>query len=402
MATIAIVCHRTPYPPNKGDKIHAWHVVKHLTGAHDVHLLYIEDMAEDAKYQPLLASVCASAMAIRTTPFLQKGMALRGLFTGDALTVAAYPQRRLKTAVQELVENYKPDLVIAISGAMGGAAKGSGLPFIMDFVDIDSLKWKDYAKDAAWTMSWLYRREYKKLAALEQILAGDAAAVSFVTDDEVALFKTAYTGSKMVRSLPNGVDTDLFNPAANNGVKSPHPSIIFTGMMAYAPNVDAVQFFAQQCLPQIRAKLSDTRFIIAGSPVAPAVQALAKLDGVDVLGRVEEMAPHIASAWIAAIPIGTARGVQNKVLEALACGLPVVASSGAATGITDEPHEALIVADTKDDIIEACLTLLRDPQRRHDLGTAARSFALSDLGWAKTYQQLDGLLEEVLRRRDTG
>ncbi len=235
-------------------------------------------------------------------------------------------------------------------------------------------------------MSWLYRREGARLLAFERAAAADCDASLFVTEAEADLFRAAAPElSTRVGVMQNGVDADFFSPA--HAGESPYaaggPVVVFSGAMDYWPNMDAVTWFATELLPRIRHAVPEVRFCIVGMNPAPAVQALAG-EGVIVTGTVPDVRPYIAHADVVVAPLRIARGIQNKVLEAMAMARPVVVSADSATGLDAGAGQDFEIARDGEASVSHVLALLADPARRTAMGTAARACVLAPTAGQRT------------------
>ena len=251
MARILFLAHRIPYPPNKGDKIRSWHMLEHLCRSHEVHLAYYVDDARDLQHTARLDAMTASMAFDFVSRGTQKMRALSGLMRGIPLTLAAYPGGKLGRYSAELLESGSIDLVFLFSGAVAPLVLSAGpvpCPVVTDLVDVDSAKWQTYAGKARWPLSALYRREYRLLSAYERKIAAASQATLFVSEDEAALFRQSCEEgiAKRVHAVMNGVDLARFDPARYAEAKSAHPSVIFTGAMDYAPNMEAAIWFVRQ------------------------------------------------------------------------------------------------------------------------------------------------------------
>ncbi|HEY8876207.1 MAG TPA: TIGR03087 family PEP-CTERM/XrtA system glycosyltransferase, partial [Roseateles sp.] len=334
---ILYLVHRLPYPPNKGDKVRSYHLLKHLAARHEVHLGTFLDDPDDEQHLPRVQQFCKGLHVARLNPRSAKLLSLRGLLSGEALSLPYYRDAGLQAWVDETAARVGFDAVVVFSGVMAQYTAGlKGVKTLVDFVDVDSAKWRDYAPEHAWPMSWLYRREFAKLLGFEQQVANDAACSFFVTDNEVALFRQLSPGRDLrLAALGNGVDADFFTPDASRA--SPFAAdelpLVFTGAMDYWPNVDAVTWFASDILPALRQRFPALRFHIVGRSPAPAVQALAN-EAVHVTGTVPDVRPYLQHAAAVVAPLRLARGIQNKVLEAMAMARPVVAAGTCVRAIT--------------------------------------------------------------------
>jgi polysaccharide biosynthesis protein PslH len=393
---ILYLVHRLPYPPNKGDKVRSYHLLKHLAARHEVHLGTFLDDPDDEPHLPRVRELCKSLHVARLSPRSAKLLSLRGLLSGEALSLPYYRDAGLQAWVDETAARVGFDAVVVFSGVMAQYTQTlKGVKTLVDFVDVDSAKWRDYAPEHAWPMSWLYRREFAKLLGFEQRVADRAACSFFVTDNEVALFRALSPGRELrLAALGNGVDADFFTPEPTRA--SPFTAhelpLVFTGAMDYWPNVDAVTWFANDILPALRQRFPALRFHVVGRSPAPAVQALAS-EAVNVTGTVPDVRPYLQHAAAVVAPLRLARGIQNKVLEAMAMARPVVAAGTCVRAITASQQPGLQPADTEADYAERLGALLADRQAGDAAGRAARRFVLEAYSWDAHLAGLDRHLE---------
>lgn len=396
MSDVLFLAHRIPYPPNKGDKIRSWHMLRHLLNSHRVHLGYFIDDPADAVHVPFLEQRTASHCACPIDPRWGRVKSLAGLATGTPLSVAFYRSRAMRDWVDRVMETEPISAVVLFSSAVAQfLLPWSGrVPLIMDFVDMDSDKWRQYAGSRPWPISLVYGREARTLADYERRIAQVARHSLFVSGQEADLFRAQVpevAGS--VRALHNGVDIDYFDPAVTHD--DPYgtggPVAVFTGAMDYWANVDAVTWFAQDIWPQVRRQLPDARFFIVGGRPAPTVRALDRLDGVAVTGRVPDVRPYLAHAATVVAPMRIARGVQNKVLEGMAMAKPVVTTPAGLEGIAATPGRDVLVADTADAFASEAAAALSGA--RDSLGREARRTIVGRYSWEASLQTLDDVLQ---------
>ena len=391
---ILYLVHRLPYPPNKGDKVRSYHLLKHLAARHEVHLGTFIDDPDDEQHLPRVRALCAGLHAARLNPRIAKLASLRGLLTGEALSLPYYRDAGLQAWVRETATRVGFDAVVVFSGVMAQYVP-DGLRHLVDFVDVDSAKWRDYAPEHPWPLSWLYRREFDKLLAFEQRIAAEADCSFFVTDHEVALFRELSPGRPLrLAALGNGVDAEFFAPDAARG--SPFEPgelpLVFTGALDYWPNVDAVTWFVRDMLPALRERFPSLRFHIVGRSPTPAVQALAG-EAVNVTGTVPDVRPYLQHAAAVVAPLRLARGIQNKVLEAMAMARPVVAASTCVRAIAADAPPGLSAAEEAGAYVEQLSALLRDGSAADASGQAARQFVLGAYSWDAHLAGLDRHLE---------
>jgi sugar transferase (PEP-CTERM/EpsH1 system associated) len=404
MSDLLFLAHRIPYPPDKGDKIRAWHLLEHLSRHHRVHLGAFIDDPDDWQHAEKIRSVCASSFFADIDPRWGKLRALTGLITGEALTLPFYRHVGMQNWVNARLADGVQH-VLAYSSAMAqfvmyeksanhekSINHERSIKRIMDFVDIDSDKWRQYAPTKIWPLSWLYQREARKLLAWECRVAAEFDSSLFVSAVEAADFqKLAPASAAKVGYYHNGVDADYFSPERD--YTNPYPvgssALVFTGAMDYWPNVDAVLWFAAEVLPILRTRMPNYLFAIVGSKPAPEVQALAYQPDILVTGRVADVRPFLAHARCVVAPLRIARGIQNKVLEGMAMAKTVVATPQALEGIGALPgHEVLLAADAP--TLAAAITAALSNTHT---GPAARRRVIERFSWAHNLARIEHLLE---------
>jgi sugar transferase (PEP-CTERM/EpsH1 system associated) len=274
-----------------------------------------------------------------------------------------------------------------------------GLRRLMQFAELDSDKWKQYGENSSWPLSWIYRREARKLLEFERQVARTFEHSAVVSEVEKELFMQQIPEVAPL-VLPNGVDVDHFQTAGDTN-RNPH-TIVFTGVMDYEPNTQGVFWFIRECWPRIRAEFCDARFLIVGSRPIDSIMALDGIDGIKVTGRVPEVPPYLDSAAVAVAPLHMARGVQNKVLEAMSSALPVVATPQAAQGLGVVDRGTLIVESTADATVNAVLKLLRDPTAARSMGKRAAQFVRQRFQWKNMFAIFDEAIMRDISPQDPG
>lgn len=390
---VIFLCQRLPWPPDRGDRITTWHFLQHLLdrGA-EVHLGCFQEEDRDAEGVTFLRQRCATVVAPRLDRRVQKLTSLRGLLTGEALTLPFFRSRELQRAVRQWSQQ-PPELVYVYSSSMAQYAMDTpARAKVMQFAELDSDKWRQYATVSGPLGRWIYGREAKRLLAFEEKVARTFSSSLVVSDVEKELFQQRIPGV-VPDVLPNGVDTEHFTTTGESH-RHPH-TCVFTGVMDYEPNIDGVCWFVDQCWPRIRERFSDARLLIVGSKPVPKVQALAQLPGITVTGRVPTTPPYFDQSAVAIAPLRLARGVQNKVLEALSMSLPVVSSPQAAQGLGNVPPDVLTIADGAEATIRGVCELFADPARARTIGTSAGKWVRETWRWERMYDRLDALLEKL-------
>ncbi|MEY4268899.1 MAG: hypothetical protein RLZZ58_115 [Pseudomonadota bacterium] len=402
MAEILFLAHRAPWPPDRGDRIRSWQIFQALTKLGNVHVAALVDDDHDgdiahAKMAPMAASIFLAPRRVSRPAAI-----IRALAKGTPASVEMFRDAGLAHHVGGMIRHGPISHIVGFSSQMGQyippRSHFSG-PIVMDFVDVDSAKFDAYAADGrAGPLRWVHGREGQMLAAYEAALARRVDASLFVSEAEAALFRSrSGLGTDSVHAMGNGIDTEFFDPHADFARLSPDsggtgPLAVFTGQMDYRPNVDAAAWFVRDVLPRWRAMTPHARFAIVGRAPTAEVTALAKVDGVIVTGAVPDVRPWLARADVIAAPLLLARGVQNKVLEALAMARPVVVSAAAAEGIDADDGVHLAVADGAAAMAAALTSICVDPARARAMGAAARARMISHYGWDARMAPLAGLL----------
>lgn len=391
---VLFLSQRVPYPPDRGDRITTHHFLRHLiAGGADIRVGCLADEDQDTASIAHLRTRVREVCAPRIHPGIGRKLAsLRALLTGEPQSTVFFRNSELQATVDRWVSEAKPDLVYVYSSSMAQyVLHHHGLRRLMQFAELDSDKWRQFGEHSRWPLSWIYRREARKLLEFESEVARSFDYSAVVSEAEKELVMQRIPGVTPL-VLPNGVDVDHFQ-TAGDASRNPH-TIVFTGVMDYEPNTQGIFWFVHECWPRIRAEFCDARFLIVGSRPINSIMALNGIDGIEVTGRVPEVPPYLDSAAVAVAPLHMARGVQNKVLEAMSNALPVVASPQAARGLGKVDRDTLIVESTADATVNAVLKLLRDPTAARTMGKRAAQFVRQRFRWENMFTIFD---EAIMR-----
>lgn len=397
MGDILFLAHRVPYPPDRGDKIRAHHLLKKLTQIRPVHVGCFADSEEDRLAFPELDSIAQSHCVVdRKKPVTLAGV--EAVFTGKPVSLTAFHSARLESWVRHTIRNNSIDAVVIFSGQMGQylPADYNGR-FLIDLCDVDSAKFENYAQ--AGDRAWLNTREGRLLAKEEERLAFLADATVLISDPEAELFASRLSDASAanIQVIGNGIDAEFFDPTA----VEPHPDLaggqgphfVFTGQMDYRPNEQAVLWAIDELLPVMQRLYPATTFHIVGRNPTPALQGHASTTGVRVWGAVPDVRPFLAGADCVLAPLLIARGVQNKVLEAMAMAKPVLLTPQAATGIAATQGEHWMVCEPDAGrMAEVFGKAWSDMASFERIGIAARQFVIDNHDWDAVLSPLDSLL----------
>ena len=397
MKELLFLAHRIPYPPSKGDKIRSYHILKHLAGSYRIHLGAFVDDPDDWRHQARLESLCASVCLLPLRPLQARLRSLSGLIDHSALSLGYFHEQKMQRWVDSIMKRDGVRRVFVYSSPMARYVMGEEFSCwqrVVDFVDVDSDKWRQYAQRKSWPLSWLYRREGERLLAFESDVARIFDASVFVSAAEADLFKQlAPEVADRVCFIDNGVDFSYFSPDQEyeNPYQGRSDVLVFTGAMDYWANVDAVRWFARQIFPRVRQSAPSAQFVIVGARPTRDVLQLASLAGVSVTGAVADIRPYLAHARAAVAPLRIARGVQNKVLEAMAMAKPVLATPAAVEGIAYDNLLGLQVADSEHQLAQMAIRLLQ--QGSSQPIRASRQWVCQRYDWDVNLDRMSELFE---------
>jgi sugar transferase (PEP-CTERM/EpsH1 system associated) len=388
---------RLPYPPIKGEKIRPLELLRYLGKSFDVHLGCLIDDPADWTHVPTVRALCADLYTAKLDRKRAKLLCLRGLATGQPLSVTFFEDRGLRRWIAHKLETLRPEAIFVCSSNMAPYVLDH--PYrapteICDLADVDSEKWRAYAAKAGFPMGWVYGREARLTFALERRVAREMDYATFVSGAEADLFHTLVPEcEEKILGISSGVDLAYYAPDAKVEpvFDTAKPSYAFVGTMDYPPNVDAVGWFASTVLPLIRRRLPQAQFYIVGSNPTPAVTALAKIDGVHVTGRVADVRPYMKFASANVAPMRIARGIQNKVLQPMAMGLVTVVTPDALEGIEAEGGREVLLAADAESFAAACVRAA-ETDLKPSIGAAAHRRMVERYGWAARLSGFDPLL----------
>ncbi|MEO6195760.1 MAG: TIGR03087 family PEP-CTERM/XrtA system glycosyltransferase [Thermoanaerobaculia bacterium] len=393
---ILYLCHRLPYPPDKGEKIRAFHQIRALASRHKVTLLSLADGP-----LPNLEPLEAMCERVEVFPVNRSAAYLRAALGGlrpRPFSLSFFQSKELAARVRELARREHFDVTVVYCSAMAPYAElAPDVPAVLDMVDVDSAKWAQYARFAPLPLRPVYALEARRLRRYEASLASRFQRVMLATGNEARLYK-ANAPTARVATVLNGVDVDFFQPF--DLPKAAHPMLVFTGQMDYFANVDGVVHFARNVFPRLRARYPEIELLVVGRAPVAAVRDLGELPGVQVTGAVGDVRPFLARAWVFVAPLRIAQGVQNKVLEAIASNVPVVCSERVLAGLADGGFRSgrdVLAAASDEGMERAIATLIDDEGERGRLAECARQRLLTTYKWAPNLESFEDLVGSAAR-----
>ncbi len=395
---IFFVCQRVPYPPNKGERTRAFHQIRWLAREHEVHVLALAEGTDEESAAESLRHHCASVEVFPLRSGTSRWRAALAAATGGPLTPAFFFSRELVRRSRELARLDPPAVVIACSSSTAQYARlFEGVPKVLDLVDVDSAKWSVLARAATFPWNLIYRLESRRLRSYERKQSEAFERIALTTSREVDKL-AAFASTEHAFVLPTGIDVESLGALERN--EAPVPTLVFTGQMDYQPNVVAIAHFAREVFPDLRRRRPTLELKVVGRRPTPAVRALADLAGVDVTGEVPEVAPYLARAWVFVAPLRESLGVPSKILEAMAAGLPTVASEAAARCLAEDVVEGrdLLVGRGDAELAAAIERLLSQQHMRERLGASGRRCARRSYSWRELGRRLERELLEIAPR----
>lgn len=385
MLNILYLVHRAPYPPDKGDRVRSFHILRFLRGMGRVWL----GCLSDGNPQPTVVDKLRSLTHRLEIAPMGPSRWLTGawsLLAGRTATEGMFASRQLSRTIAQWARETRFDAIVVFCTSMAQYLRPQwrSARVVLDFVDVDSEKWFEYAERAAWPKRLLYNLEGRRLRRLECRVGQEVNVVTVVTEPEADIYR-ALQPNATVHALPNGVNADYFRPMPE---VSEELACVFVGSMDYRANEEGVCWFVNEVWPTLRQRRPPARFLIVGRNPTAVVRDLTKTAGVEVIGDVPDVRPYFARCAVSVAPLRVARGVQNKVLEAMAMRKAVVASPQAMTGLAVEPGRQLLCASSPNEWIDAVDALLQDPARRYALGAKGREYVNQHHVWDRCLQPL--------------
>ncbi|NQD35591.1 TIGR03087 family PEP-CTERM/XrtA system glycosyltransferase [Permianibacter sp. IMCC34836] len=392
---ILYVCHRFPFPPKRGGKIRPFNMIKHLSQQHEVHVCSLARSAAEADEGKGLREFCAhTECAVVSKPWQTLRMIIR-LPVPTPSSMGYFYSPELKQRIRQLHAEHRYDLIFVHCSSVAQYVEDiDDAVKVLDFGDMDSQKWLEYAHYKPFPLNLGYWWEGKKMERAERRLSRKFDYCTATTRMELATLRELSPGLAS-DWFPNGVNSSVFAP---DGSDYDDDTISFIGRMDYYPNQECMVRFCKDVLPKIQAVRPSAKLVIVGADPSAEIRALGKLPGVIVTGSVPEVQPYVRRSAVMVAPLAIARGTQNKILEALAMGVPVVTSSLAADGVDCVAGEHLLVADSANDIAAAVLSLMQDRNKRQQLAEAGRARMLSHHHWPQSMLRLDAILAEAQKQ----
>jgi polysaccharide biosynthesis protein PslH len=394
---LLFLAHRVPYPPDKGDRIRTFNLLRYLERRARVHLACLADEPVSDEIRLALGRHCERVAILPVGGWRRWLRAGLSLVRGGTVSEGAFNIPALRTLLSRWASETRFDVALASASSIASYLRLPELrdvPAVIDLMDVDSQKWFDYAASRRGPRAWLYHTEGRRLRRLEQTVAAWAHAVTLVGEAEASLCRQ-FCQNGPIHAITNGVDLDYFHPASR-ATSDSGPlakwSCVFVGALDYLPNVEGSLWFCREVWPQVLRHRPEARLYLVGRRPSPAVQSLAALPGVELVGQVPDVRPYLAGSAVTVVPLQIARGVQNKVLESLAMARPTIASPQSLAGLNAQPGVHLLKASAPEEWRRTILALFDDPALGRRLGEAGRSYVEEHHCWERCLEPFAALL----------
>ncbi|MFH1096473.1 MAG: TIGR03087 family PEP-CTERM/XrtA system glycosyltransferase [Candidatus Desantisbacteria bacterium] len=395
---ILFISQRLPYPPIRGDKIRSFNMLRGLSKLHDISVISFIRSDEEMTDVEALKQYCASVDVCMLSEWESKLNACFGVFSSKPLTLSWYYSKHLMDMIQMKIRDEKFDLLFVVCSSMAQYVfDNDSMLKIIDLMDVDSEKWVQYAKRTHFPHSWIYSLEAKRLRRYESAINSVFDCCMVVSEEEKRIFSSFSSNSNKINVISNGVDTKYFKPLVEEYVPN---TIVFTGAMDYFPNTDAMVFFCKEIFPLVKEKMPDIILYIVGSNPTKEVQRLANNKDIIVTGYVDDTRPYIGKAAVCVVPLRVAQGTQNKILEAMAMGTPVVTTSFGFKGIEgSENGKDIIVADDCNDFAERVIEILKNKELRSYLSQNGKKLIEKQYNWDVPVDKLQKIIEKIFLQK---
>jgi sugar transferase (PEP-CTERM/EpsH1 system associated) len=392
---ILFLSQRVPEPPNKGDKIRSHHLMRRIASRHAVHLACLFDEPSEREHAATAEQWAASVTARLRHSAESAVRGAASALVGNPMSVGFFRSGALADDIRRLLALEQFDVVVAYCSSMASYVWSFDGPKVLDFVDVDSEKWRQYAERSGMPRKAVYALEHRLLRSYEARLVGTFDRCVIISPREREVL-ARFTDPASVDVVTNGVDTDWL---ARRGNRPRTADLVFVGALDYFANAEGIVTFASEAFPEILRRLPAARLRVVGRKPGPGVRALGEREGVDVVGEVDDMRPELWRSAIAVVPLRIAQGLQNKVLEAMAAGIPVVSSAAAVRGVEGREGEHFLVADSPAEWAGAVEGLVQDPARAEELAANALALVRERYSWDRKAAEYEAVLEAAVAAR---
>lgn len=394
MAKLVVLAHRIPFPPNKGEKLRTFHQIEELVRkGHNVTVIAPYEDYSDLANAKALADMFSITVICKELPNRLWRLALAVIKNRSFSETNFYSSDLMQELREQL---YSADVLLVTASSLANyvftLSNLKNTQLLMDFMDVDSDKWQQYANESHLLKRIIYSREARKICQLERRVAKTFDACFVIAETEKQLFESNVTNAGVLKVLGNGIDQSLFNPSDNKSTDI--TQFLFSGVMDYKPNIDAVLWFVQHCWTDIKAQVPNAKLIIAGMNPSSAISKLGGAADIEVTGFVDDIKPFFDQAHIFIAPFQIARGVQNKVLQAMACALPVVCTPLGAEGILCQNNKDIVIANNAHEFTEQAIELAKNLGLRDQIGQQAFSTINSHYGWESVLAPLTEIISK--------
>ena len=386
---LLVLTSRFPYPLEKGDKLRIYHQIRMLSKNHEIILCALNDKPVEEEDYHELKKYCTKIYVFPISKFSIGANLTKAMLTGKSFQVAYFYRDGIMTQIRTIVQKERPDHVYCQLIRMSEYARQLPIPKTLDYMDCFSVGMERRAEESPTWLKPFFKRESKKLTKYEGNIFSHFDAHSIISAQDRDLIKAK--DNQQISIIPNGIDLDFFEPSPNY---TPKYDLVFVGNMGYSPNVIAANYLGKSIMPLVWEKNADTNVLLAGARPAPKVKALTQDARIEVSGWIEDIRTAYQDGKIFVAPLFTGSGQQNKIIEAMALGIPCITTSLVNNAIGAKPNEEILIADSAEEFAGQILDLSTNPELQKKLSHNGREFVKNNISWKRSVELLESLWEE--------
>ena len=383
---IFVLLSRFPYPLDKGDKLRAYYQIKELSAFHEIHLCCLDDTNIPSEYLKQLESFCKSVTVIKLRKWQIAINLFTGLFSSLPFQVWYFYQGHAHRKIKQQIKNIQPDHIYCqLLRTTEYVKHEHAIPKTLDYMDTFSKGMERRIEHGGWKKPFI-KAEFQRLKKYENLIFEYFENKTIISkQDQEFIF---HPNRAKIAVIPNGIDLSKFTPLEIDK----QYDLVFVGNMRYAPNVESALFIVNEILPILLKEKPDIRILLSGASPAKAVLELASKH-VTVTGWIDDIRESYAKGRIFFAPLNIGTGLQNKLLEAMAMGIPCITSSLANNALNASDKKEILIGSTPEEYKRLILNLLSDPEKSNSIAAAGKKYVENTFNWTGSTQKLIQLIE---------